>query len=112
MTARVEIQVTAEDIGNARPGREGWADPVQIALADMIGLGSDEVDIDGDDDGYHATIGTTSSTTLVLDLPSDAGDWLEQRWQGKAEGDSFSFELTLDDWLVDLVRAASREAAS
>lgn len=89
------VAVTAEDIGEARPGREGWADPVERALARLTGQ---QVDIDGGDGGLLvATIGQ-GAWTLVVDLPAEAGTWLDARWGGTT-GEPFAFDLEVPEWV-------------
>lgn len=108
MTA-IRIAVTAEHIATAGPWPrttsttfpQGWQNPVELAIAERAGV---DVDVDGDKDEWHATIGYTAATTLVVDLPG-AKDQLDAYWEG-AEMEPFEFTIELDDWLVGMVHEA------
>jgi hypothetical protein len=106
----IRIRVTAEDIGEARPGAEGWADPIERALRNLTGQ---EVDIDG---GYGdgtcvATIGTTGAWALVVDLPAEANEWLNDRWDGRGPGEPFEFDLEVPSWIVTFVNERQKVSA-
>jgi hypothetical protein len=102
MTA-IRVDVTAEHIASSGlpASLDGWTQPVELALAELTGQ---DVSIDGDGDtGNIASIGSTSATTLVVELPAEANAWLNARWDGKGPGEPFAFDLAIDAWLVDLV---------
>ncbi len=104
MSRLVTVNVTAEQIAAAGDDRMEWAAPVEAAIAAIAGV---EVSIDGDGEhGCVATIGTTDSATLVLDLPEEASDFLDYRWEGGGRGDPFTFDLDLPAWLVAFVETS------
>jgi hypothetical protein len=110
MTA-IRVEVTAEDLAvyddPERP--ETWARPMEAAISALAGQG---VDIDGSNEeppgfAYVASIGgRDSGTTLVVDLPPEAGAWLDRRFDGD-RCEPIAFDLIIDDWLVAFVGRAS-----
>ena len=104
----LRIDVTAEDIAAAdtdAPQTLYWWDwPVKRALEARFGV---DVDLDAESP-VVATIGARDSEcTLVVDLDVNASDWLDARWERHVVGEPFFFELSLPDWLVAAVEAAS-----
>lgn len=97
------VSVTQEQIDDFPDVRRHWDDPVAKALEELTGVA---VDIDGDDNGYIATIGTTSGSTLVVDLPPAAAAWLNARWSSadEAPGEPFTFEIEIPEWIARLVK--------
>ena len=128
MTA-IRIHVTAEDCAAAaawpRPGQdaerfaEGWNNPVALAIARTAGLDSLNVDVDGDDEGWHVAVGVKGpGTTLVVDLPDEANERLDAYYAGDPPlMEPFVFEIEVADWLVaflpppDLVTLAEASRA-
>jgi hypothetical protein len=116
--AAIRVEVTAEHIAaGAKPTdpddpnwhevyNRYWAVPVELAIAELTGVGVD-VDGGGGDGTNIATIGTREDATLVVDLPPLVSGWLDDRWNGRGEGEPIAFDLEIPDWLVDLVRKAA-----
>ncbi len=120
----IRVEVTAEHVGQAGPWPKppkgttledgaawyptGWRSPVELAIAARAGV---DADVDGDDDGWHATIGTMESSTLFVDLPDAVAERLNAYYaQDGSSMEPFEFDIELDDWIVALVaRAASIE---
>lgn len=108
MTA-IHVEVTADDVATAGawpklPARlpPGRKNPVELALARMTGV---DVDVDGDEQSWHATIGTMEGSTLVVDLPEVARERLDFYYAHAHEGvlmGPLAFDIALDDWLVAL----------
>ena len=108
--ASIRVEVRAAHIAEAGPDHGGWAFPVEAAIAELVGVRVAAIDIDGDQSGYSATIGTHGATTLVVELPEVADDWLDARWESDERiraSVPFAFDLYLDDWLVALVAKAA-----
>lgn len=110
MTA-IHVDVTTDDVATAGAwprhdtAVQGWKNPVELALGRMTGV---DVDVDGDEESWHATIGTMEGSTLVVDLPEVARERLDFYYahQG-AVLEPFAFDIALDDWLVALFARAS-----
>jgi hypothetical protein len=108
----IRIPVTAEQCaqagawpraGDDRLGR--WKSPVELAIGAVTGV---DVDVDGDVDGWHATIGTMESSTLVVDLPAVARERLEPYYAHRGlVMEPFEFDLELDTWLVAFLAKAA-----
>lgn len=103
MTA-IHVEVTAEDIAAFPAYHKEWDGPVRRALEELT---AEQVDIDGDDDVYVATIGQ-GAWTLVLDLPVAACRFLDRRWENEGPGVPFAFDIDVPAWVVDLVTGAPR----
>lgn len=97
----IHVEVTAADIAGAKPGTQGWAMPVEAALARLTGQ---QVDVDGGDGTTNiATIGQ-GAWTVVIDLPMGANRWLNARWNdGSRNSRPFAFDIDVPDWIVALV---------
>jgi hypothetical protein len=115
MTA-IHVEVTAEDVVAAEAWpkppeiRTGWKSPVELALGRLTGV---DVDVDGDEESWHATIGTMEGSTLVVDLPEVAKERLDFYYaHAGALLDPFAFDIELDTWLTDLIRIAGEVPAS
>jgi hypothetical protein len=110
MTA-IHVEVMAEDCAEAGPWPRhksaivGWKSAVELALQRFTGV---DVDVDGDEESWHATIGTMEGTTLVVDLPEVAKERLDFYYahQGTVL-DPFAFDVELDDWIVALFARAT-----
>lgn len=92
------VEVTGDHIATSPPPTtsNGWAAPVEAALSDVFGQ---SVDVDGGDGfGCVAAIGQ-GAWTLVIDLPDDASDWLNRRWEGEGPGAPLAFEIEVPRWI-------------
>lgn len=102
--ARIPIAVSAEHIADANRGiaSPNTKEPLARAIAAVIGLPVGEVMLDGDgEDRAIVTLGQ-DRTTLVQELPADAGAWY-WRWWNLDDVEPFQFDLELEDWLVALI---------
>lgn len=109
--AAIHVEVTAEDVAAAgswprgEGAVQGWKSPVELALGRLAGV---DVDVDGDEESWHATIGTMQGSTLVFDLPGVARERLDFYYAHDGVlMDPLSFNVELDDWLVSLIAGAS-----
>jgi hypothetical protein len=108
----IRIAVTAEHCEKAgawptppAPYDPEWANPVELAIEEASGV---NVDIDGDEDGWHATIGPMEGSTLVVDLPEIVNERLNPYYaQPGLLLEPFDFEVELDAWLVALLAKAA-----
>lgn len=106
----IHVEVTAEDVVQAgpwprppTPPPRGWKSPVELALGRLTGV---DVDVDGDEESWHATIGTMEGSTLVVDLPELAKERLDFYYahEGLAM-EPFAFDIEVDAWLVALINS-------
>jgi hypothetical protein len=89
--------------GDPRLGR--WWSPIELAIGAVAGV---DVDVDGDVDGWHATIGFMEGSTLVVDLPEIARERLGPYYaQHGALMEPFEFDLELDTWLIAFLAKAA-----
>jgi hypothetical protein len=103
----IRVEVTAEQIAEFPERHKHWDGPVNVALRMLTGGQGVDVDYQGEDDGYTATIGQ-DAWTVVVDLPEACNAFLDQRWNNEGEGEPFAFDLEVPEWLIALVaRAAS-----
>lgn len=108
----IRVEVTAEDVAaaGAWPRHDsafpqGWKSPVERALGRLTGV---DVDVDGDEESWHATIGTMEGSTLVVDLPGVAKERLDVYYAHHgALMEPFGFDVELDDWIVALFARAT-----
>jgi len=86
----LHVEVTAEDIAGAEPGKRGWSDPVEAALARLTGQ---QVDVDGGEFGQRS-LHAADATGHAVDFVA----WLESGYVRPQCFDSSGYVGAEDDW--------------